>query len=90
MGFKEEPEIQIFKTKLQNSTAKNFATKKFQKKNCDLLVGNLINQLGENQVFGSDYNKTCLISKLGYEDLPILRKSEVAKLIVDKIEKLLE
>ena len=86
---KKKPKFTVgFAAETEN--LKNFATKKFQKKNCDLLVGNLINQLGENQVFGSDYNKICLISKLGYEDLPILRKSEVAKLILDKIEKLLE
>lgn len=71
-GFSMETE-----NMLDNSRAK------LVKKNLDMIVANNLKQTGAG--FGTDTNIVTLITKKDEQELPILTKDEVAKVIVDKI-----
>lgn len=58
------------------------ARKKLIKKNADMIVAN---EVGSDKVFGKDDDEVWLITPDGQEHLPRMMKSELAKIIVDKI-----
>jgi len=58
------------------------AKKKLATKDCKLIVANDITLAGSG--FGSDYNKVTLLDNKGCEDLPLMKKSELAHKILDK------
>ena len=62
------------------------AEEKLRKKNLDVIVLNSLRDEGAG--FGYDTNKVSFIEASKREELPLLPKSEVAKRIADKIEKL--
>lgn len=62
------------------------ARKKLVKKNADLAVLNDVTKAGAG--FGTDTNIVTLITKESEETLPIMEKSEIADIILDKVLKL--
>ena len=62
------------------------AESKLQRKNFDFIVLNSLRVEGAG--FRGDTNVVSLIDSKGREDLPLMSKSDVAKCIVDKMEKL--
>ena len=56
--------------------------KKLTEKNCDWIVAN---NVGNEEVFGSNYNKVSLITKTKTDHWPKMKKSEVAKKISKEI-----
>ena len=62
------------------------AERKLHSKNFDFIVLNSLRDEGAG--FGYDTNKISLIDRESREDLPLLQKTEVAAVIVDKIEKI--
>ena len=64
------------------------AAGKLQRKNFDFIVLNSLRQKGAG--FRGDTNIVSLIDREGREDLPLMSKSDVAKHIVDKMEKLIK
>ena len=58
---------------------------KLLKKNLDMIVANNLKQQGAG--FGTDTNIVTLITKDGYEELPIMSKDEVARMLIDAIQK---
>jgi phosphopantothenoylcysteine decarboxylase/phosphopantothenate--cysteine ligase len=62
------------------------ARKKLVKKNADLAVLNDVTKAGAG--FGTDTNIVTLITKDSEETLPIMEKSEIADIILDKVLKL--
>lgn len=65
------------------------ATEKLARKNLDLIVANNLKQSGSG--FGTDTNAVRIIDREGQAtDLPCLPKMEVAELLWDRIERLLE
>lgn len=61
---------------------------KLQRKNFDFIVLNSLRVEGAG--FRGDTNVVSLIDREGREDLPLMSKSDVAKCIVDKMEKLVK
>ena len=59
---------------------------KLERKNFDFVVLNSLRDKGAG--FGGDTNKVMLIDRNGREEHPLMSKSEVAAVIVDKIERL--
>jgi|TARA_B110000263_G_scaffold156669_1_gene136076 phosphopantothenoylcysteine decarboxylase/phosphopantothenate--cysteine ligase len=55
---------------------------KLSEKDCQLIVANDITLPGSG--FGSDDNKATLVHNKGCEDLPLMKKSELAHIILDK------
>ncbi len=64
------------------------AAGKLHRKNFDFIVLNSLRQKGAG--FRGDTNIVSLIDREGREDLPLMSKSDVAKHIVDKMEKLIK
>lgn len=62
------------------------AERKLHSKNFDFIVLNSLRDEGAG--FGYDTNKISLIDRESREDLPLLQKTEVAAVIVDRIEKI--
>ncbi|MBM3579430.1 MAG: bifunctional phosphopantothenoylcysteine decarboxylase/phosphopantothenate--cysteine ligase CoaBC [Alphaproteobacteria bacterium] len=60
-----------------------YAREKLQKKNCDLIVAN---DVEEGEIFGADETRALLISKNKTENLGKILKSELAKILAKKIE----
>lgn len=58
---------------------------KLIRKNLDMIVANNLKQQGAG--FGTDTNIVTLITKEGYQELPIMSKDEVAKELIDTIQK---
>jgi phosphopantothenoylcysteine decarboxylase/phosphopantothenate--cysteine ligase len=74
---------------LETNNGHTGAKDKLHKKNLDLIVLNSFNE--KNRVFGSDQNTVTMIDKFDtVETLPRLPKYEVANILLDKINKLLE
>ena len=65
----------------------NFAKKKLNDKNCDLIIYNQINN--KNKIFNSDYNKISIVSKDKVTSYPKMSKVNCAKKIVNSINKIL-
>jgi phosphopantothenoylcysteine decarboxylase/phosphopantothenate--cysteine ligase len=66
----------------ETNNLKNHALDKLERKNCDLIVGNLINKVGSG--FGTNTNEVSVLDKYGrYETWPQLPKTEVAWRIWD-------
>ncbi|MBE5777942.1 MAG: bifunctional phosphopantothenoylcysteine decarboxylase/phosphopantothenate--cysteine ligase CoaBC [Clostridiales bacterium] len=59
------------------------AERKLTKKNLDLIVANDVSQEGAG--FGVDTNIVSLLTKNGLEQLPLMKKQEVAHRILDKV-----
>ncbi len=59
------------------------ATKKLENKNVDMIVANSLNDKGAG--FKTDTNLVTLLTKHGNFELPLLDKTKVAKIILDKI-----
>jgi phosphopantothenoylcysteine decarboxylase/phosphopantothenate--cysteine ligase len=64
-----------------------YAKEKLKKKNCDLVVAN---DIEEGKIFGNSQTKAMLVSKNKSEDLEKISKNELAKLLSEKIVKLLK
>ena len=62
---------------IENSKAK------LEKKNCDMIVANNLKEQGAG--FGHDTNKVILITKDGNEELDLMSKQDVAKMLLDRI-----
>ena len=60
------------------------ARDKLIKKHADLAV---LNNIKQNDVFGSDTNVVTLVTADGYTDYPKMSKADVANLILDKVTK---
>ena len=69
IGFSMETENMIERTK-----------EKLQKKNCDYIVGNNLNEKGAG--FGTDTNRTVILSKDSLIDLGLLSKDDTASEIL--------
>ena len=59
------------------------ATGKLERKNLDLIVANDVTQEGAG--FNSDTNIATLITRNGQQDYPMMRKRELADIILDTI-----
>jgi phosphopantothenoylcysteine decarboxylase/phosphopantothenate--cysteine ligase len=65
------------------------AAQKLEKKSLDLIVANDVSR--PESTFGSDTNKVVLLGRNGLrEELPVLPKSEVAELILDRVVALMK
>ena len=65
-----------------------YAKKKLAEKNLDFIVANNVTEIGAG--FGADTNIAKLIFKNGrIIDAPIMEKSNLAKIILDEVEHLL-
>ena len=73
---------------LESDEGTESAESKLRRKNFDFIVLNSL--LDKGAGFGVDTNKVTFIDEAGRESLPLMRKSEVAEAIVDKIEAILE
>ena len=47
----------------------------------------MLNNIKQNDVFGSDTNVVTLVTADGYTDYPKMSKADVANLILDKVTK---
>jgi phosphopantothenoylcysteine decarboxylase/phosphopantothenate--cysteine ligase len=65
----------------------DYARKKLKKKNCDLIVAN---DIEEGKIFGSGETKAVFVEKNKTQNLGKISKAELAKLLADKILKLLK
>ena len=79
------PKIVIGFSAETNEVKKNAYTKLISK-NVDLIVAN---DVSNNQVFGDDFNKVCLIDKINCEELEKQTKKSVAFHLANKINDLL-
>jgi len=81
---KQRPKLVIgFAAESEN--LQKYAKEKLLKKNCDLIVANDV-EAGE--IFGSDQTKAFLVSKNKSENLGKISKAELAKILAEKIIKL--
>jgi phosphopantothenoylcysteine decarboxylase/phosphopantothenate--cysteine ligase len=72
----------------ESSNLKKYALEKLQKKNCDLVVAN---DIEEGKIFGNSQTKAIFVSKKKEQDLGRISKVELANLLAKKIiETLLE
>jgi phosphopantothenoylcysteine decarboxylase/phosphopantothenate--cysteine ligase len=71
----------------ESSNLEKYAQEKLQKKNCDLIVAN---DIEDGKIFGSSKTTALFVTKKGSENLGTILKSELAKLLASKIVKLLE
>jgi phosphopantothenoylcysteine decarboxylase/phosphopantothenate--cysteine ligase len=83
---KTKGERKIVGFALETDNEQSNAEEKLRKKNLDMIVLNSLRDEGAG--FGYDTNKVSFIDASHREELPLLPKSEVAKRIADKIEKL--
>ena len=58
------------------------AKEKFTSKDCNIIVANDITE--KNSGFGSDQNKAIIIEKNNVEKLPLMEKTTLAHIILDK------
>ena len=73
---------------LETDNAEKNALKKLKEKNLDMIV---LNETGkDNPAFGSDTNIIKIITPNNIEKLPILDKSDIAAVILDRVEKLIK
>ncbi|MBX2833608.1 MAG: bifunctional phosphopantothenoylcysteine decarboxylase/phosphopantothenate--cysteine ligase CoaBC [Micavibrio sp.] len=85
---KKRPNLVIgFAAETENLAAN--ATAKLAKKNCDLVLANLV-QSGAESVFGSDQNHVYLIDANGSQDWGKVDKKAIAARLVAEIEKRVE
>jgi len=70
---------------LETDNEKTNAQAKLVKKNFDFIVLNSLRDEGAG--FGVDTNKVAIIDRASREDLPLMSKRDVARKIVDRIEK---
>ena len=73
---------------LESDEGTESAESKLRRKNFDFIVLNSL--LDKGAGFGVDTNKVTFIDAAGRESLPLMRKSEVAEAIADKIEAILK
>jgi phosphopantothenoylcysteine decarboxylase/phosphopantothenate--cysteine ligase len=73
---------------LESDEGTESAESKLRRKNFDFIVLNSLQDKGAG--FGVDTNKVTFIDVAGRESLPLMRKSEVAESIADKIEAILK
>lgn len=86
LGAKKEGRVLVgFALETDNEEAN--AEGKLQRKNFDFVVLNSLRDAGAG--FRGDTNKVTLIDKAGREEHPLMSKRDVANIIVDKIETLL-
>lgn len=72
---------------LETHDEQSHAERKLERKNFDFIVLNSLRDAGAG--FRGDTNKVTLIDRSGREELPLMRKTEVAGRIADRIESLL-
>ncbi|MBN2857404.1 MAG: bifunctional phosphopantothenoylcysteine decarboxylase/phosphopantothenate--cysteine ligase CoaBC [Candidatus Delongbacteria bacterium] len=69
---------------LETDNGRKNALKKLKDKNLDMII---LNETGrENPAFGSDTNRITIITQDKAEELPVMDKSEIAGIIIKKIE----
>ena len=66
----------------ESSNLKKYALEKLQKKNCDLVVAN---DIEEGKIFGNSQTKAIFVSKKKEQDLGRISKVELANLLAKKI-----
>ncbi len=71
---------------LETDNAEKNALKKLKEKNLDVIVLNVTGK--DNPAFGSDTNRIKIITSEKSEALPVLKKSAIAAVILDRIEKI--
>lgn len=87
LGEKKKNQILVGFAAETNNLIK-YATKKLKEKNLDFIVANNVKEEGAG--FGTDTNIAKLIFKDGRTlDAPMMQKSELAKIILDNVEKTL-
>ena len=78
---KQRPKLVIgFAAESEN--LKKYAGEKLKKKNCDLVVAN---DIEAGKIFGSNFTKAFFVTAKKTEDLGKISKSELAKLLAEKI-----
>ena len=82
MGRRKKDQVIVGFAMETNDPIEN-AKNKLSKKNADIIILNSISE--ENPAFGSNDNKVSLITAENIEELPSLDKTEIAKIILDKI-----
>jgi len=71
----------------ETSNLRDYATRKLEAKNCDMIVANLVG--GPDSGFESDYNEVVLALKSGeFIDVPKAPKPEIANRILDHLARL--
>ena len=78
---KKRPEL-VIGFAAESSNLEKYAREKLKKKNCDLIVAN---DIESGEIFGSGETKAMFVSKNKSEDLGKISKSELAKLLAEKI-----
>lgn len=63
------------------------AQDKLEHKGCDWIIANHVASDGSPNVFGSDENTACFLSRQGCEEWPVMAKSELAQRLVTMIER---
>ncbi|MFO7810921.1 MAG: bifunctional phosphopantothenoylcysteine decarboxylase/phosphopantothenate--cysteine ligase CoaBC, partial [Candidatus Delongbacteria bacterium] len=71
---------------LETNNAKKNAAKKLKEKNLDIIILNETSK--KNPAFGSDTNRITIITPDKAEKLPVMDKSEIAGIIIKRIEEL--
>ena len=78
---KNRPEL-VIGFAAESSDLEKYAYEKLQKKNCDLIVAN---DIEEGKIFGADETKVIFVEKNGVEKLGKISKSQLAKMLANKI-----
>ncbi len=73
---------------LETENVVDNAASKLEQKSLDLIVANSATEAGAG--FGGDTNRVTLIGKNGSEEVPLMKKTELADIILDRIESLLD
>jgi phosphopantothenoylcysteine decarboxylase/phosphopantothenate--cysteine ligase len=71
----------------ESENLEKYAKEKLQKKNCDLVVGN---DIENGKIFGSSSTKAFFVEKKKTEDLGKISKNVLAKLLAEKISQFLK
>jgi phosphopantothenoylcysteine decarboxylase/phosphopantothenate--cysteine ligase len=82
---KQRPQL-VIGFAAESSNLKKYALEKLQKKNCDLVVGN---DIEEGKIFGNSQTKAIFVNKKKTEDLGRMSKVELANLLAEKVREAL-
>ncbi|MCB0326975.1 MAG: hypothetical protein KDD52_05075, partial [Bdellovibrionales bacterium] len=85
---KKRPQDVVIGFAAQSSDLEHHAKNKMEKKQLDMIVGNLVHQ--EQKGFGNVHNDFYLLTKSNHQWCKNMGKDQVAKAILDEIENLIE
>ena len=85
LGQNKKPDQFLCGFSMETENMLENSKEKLIRKNLDMIVANNLKQQGAG--FGTDTNIVTLITKEGYQELPIMSKDEVAKELIDTIQK---